>query len=122
MQQTRTLLADTKARIYDGKWESHYDRLRYGLYPALTATAATDGARRYDELWENEYFALGMTQAEFVRQVTPVTLRKFMADEQVQPFLVELLADPEGYVFSWLGGYSGGLAAIAVTLLDEDVP
>ncbi len=90
-----TLLADAKARVYDGKWESHYDRLRYGLYPALTATSATDEARRYDELWENRYFALGMTQAEFVRQVTPVALRQFMTDEQVQPFLIALLADAE---------------------------
>jgi len=90
-----TLLADAKARVYDGKWESHYDRLRYGLYPALTATSATDEARRYDELWENRYFALGMTQAEFVRQVTPAALRQFMTDEQVQPFLIALLADAE---------------------------
>jgi len=88
-----TLLADAKARVYDGKWESHYDRLRYGLYPALVATSATDGDRRYDALWEGDYFALGMTQAEFVRQVTPKTLREFMTDEQVQPFLIELLAD-----------------------------
>ena len=90
-----TLLADTKARVYDGKWESHYDRLRYGLYPALTATSATDGARRFDDLWESNYFAIGLTQADFVRQVTPKTLREFMTDEQVQPFLIELLGDAE---------------------------
>ncbi|MBI3891810.1 MAG: NCS1 family nucleobase:cation symporter-1 [Candidatus Wallbacteria bacterium] len=29
----------------------------------------------------------------------------------------KLLADPEGYVFSWLGGYSGGLAAIAGVMI-----
>ena len=97
------------------------------MVPALTATAATDGARRYDELWENEYFALGMTQAEFVRQVTPATLRKFMTDEQVQPFLIELLADPErGQDIETLGMISGvivkdGHVAFARTLDTDDL-
>jgi nucleobase:cation symporter-1, NCS1 family len=29
----------------------------------------------------------------------------------------KLLADPKGYIFTWLGGYSGGLAAIAGVLI-----
>jgi cytosine/uracil/thiamine/allantoin permease len=33
----------------------------------------------------------------------------------MQPW--RLLADPSGYIFSWLGGYSGGLAAIAGVLI-----
>jgi NCS1 family nucleobase:cation symporter-1 len=33
----------------------------------------------------------------------------------MQPW--RLLADPSGYIFSWLGGYSGGLASIAGVLI-----
>src|SRR3954469_2107341 len=33
----------------------------------------------------------------------------------MQPW--KLLADPSGYIFSWLGGYSGGLASIAGVLI-----
>ena len=33
----------------------------------------------------------------------------------MQPW--HLLADPSGYIFSWLGGYSGGLASIAGVLI-----
>src|SRR5256886_15528692 len=33
----------------------------------------------------------------------------------MQPW--RLLADPSGYIFTWLGGYSGGLAAIAGVLI-----
>ncbi len=94
-QNLTTLLKDTKARLYDGKWESHYDRLKYGLYPALTATSKNDGPRRFDRLWESNYFALGMTQDAFIRRVTPATLRSFIAKEDTLPFLLELLTTPE---------------------------
>ncbi|MEY4403153.1 MAG: hypothetical protein RIR91_1188, partial [Verrucomicrobiota bacterium] len=76
-QRLATLLKDTKTRTFDGKWESHSDRLKYGLYPALTATSKNDGARRFDHLWESPYFALGMTQYAFIQRVTPATLKTF---------------------------------------------
>jgi hypothetical protein len=90
-----TLLKDTKARLFDGKWESHSDRLKYGLYPALSATSKNDGARRFDHLWESHYFALGMNQYAFVQRVTPATLRTFIKEEETLPFLQELMATPE---------------------------
>ena len=88
-----TLVKDTSARLFDGKWESHYDRLKFGLYPALNATSKNDGVRRFDRLWESSYFALGMTQAAFVRRVTPATLRSFIPQEDLLPFLQELTAN-----------------------------
>lgn len=84
---------DTQARLRDGGWEKHYDRLCSGLYPALEKTTATDGARRYDEAWESPYFALGMTQADFIRQVTAPTLRSLAEDAHTRSFLAELLED-----------------------------
>lgn len=103
-----TLLADTKSRIKDGKWESHYDRLKYGLYPALTATLKSDGILRYDRLWESHYFAVGMTQANFVKRVTPKGLRNACSDPKVAAFLGELLANPES------------LERFVVNIKDED--
>jgi hypothetical protein len=52
-QRLATLLKDTKARTFDGKWESHSDRVKYGLYPALTGASKNDGARRFDGLWQS---------------------------------------------------------------------
>jgi hypothetical protein len=92
-QRLATLLKDTKARTFDGKWESHSDRLKYGLYPALTGTSKNDGFRRFDRLWDSPYFALGMTQHAFIQRVTPATLRAFITQEDTLPFLQELMAD-----------------------------
>ena len=94
-QRLATLLKDTKTRTFDGKWESHSDRLKYGLYPALTATSKNDGARRFDHLWESPYFALGMTQYAFIQRVTPATLKTFSTQEDTLPFLQELMANAE---------------------------
>ena len=94
-QRMATLLRDTKARLYDGKWESHYDRLKYGLYPALSGTSKNEGPRRFDHLWESPYFALGLTQTAFIRRVSPATLRAFIAKEETLPFLESLLLDAE---------------------------
>ena len=93
-QRLATLLKDTKARTFDGKWESHSDRVKYGLYPALNGTSKNDGVRRFDGLWESPYFALGMTQHAFIQRVTPATLRSFITQEETLPFLQELMADP----------------------------
>ena len=92
-QRLATLLKDTKARTFDGKWESHSDRVKYGLYPALTGASKNDGARRFDRFWESPYFALGMTQHAFIQRVTPATLRTFIAQEDALPFLQELMVD-----------------------------
>ncbi len=92
-QRLATLLKDTKARTFDGKWESHSDRVKYGLYPALTGASKNDGFRRFDRLWDSPYFALGMTQYAFILRVTPATLRAFIAQEETLPFLQELMAD-----------------------------
>ncbi len=92
-QRLATLLKDTKARTFDGKWESHSDRVKYGLYPALTGASKNDGFRRFDRLWDSPYFALGMTQYAFIQRVTPATLRAFIAQEETLPFLQELMAD-----------------------------
>ncbi len=92
-QRLATLLKDTKARTFDGKWESHSDRVKYGLYPALNGTSKNDGVRRFDGLWESPYFALGMTQYAFIQRVTPATLRSFIPQEETLPFLQELMAD-----------------------------
>lgn len=92
-QRLATLLKDTKARIFDGKWESHSDRVKYGLYPAQTGASKNDGFRRFDRLWDSPYFALGMTQYAFIQRVTPATLRAFIAQEETLPFLQELMAD-----------------------------
>ncbi len=92
-QRLATLLKDTKARTFDGKWESHSDRVKYGLYPALNGTSKNDGVRRFDGLWESPYFALGMTQYAFIQRVTPATLRSFITQEETLPFLQELMAD-----------------------------
>ncbi len=90
-----TLVSDTKARIQDGKWESHFNRLKYGLYPALTATSKTDGATRFNRLWESRYFALGMNQAALIKRVTPKGLRTACSEPKVAAFLAELLANPD---------------------------
>jgi hypothetical protein len=92
-QRLATLLKDTKARTFDGKWESHSDRVKYGLYPALTGASKNDGVRRFDGLWQSPYFALGMTQYAFIQRVTPATLRSFITQEETLPFLQELMAD-----------------------------
>ena len=92
-QRLATLLKDTKARTFDGKWESHSDRVKYGLYPALTGASKNDGVRRFDGHWQSPYFALGMTQYAFIQRVTPATLRSFITQEETLPFLQELMAD-----------------------------
>jgi len=93
-RQLATLVKDTAFRIADGKWETHLDRLERGLVPALKATARSDGAKRYDRLWQSRYFALGASQQAFIRRATPATLRSVAASEDDALFLRELMADP----------------------------
>lgn len=89
------LVAETRERVKDGRWEEHLARLEKGLLPALTATAATDGIERHTRLWKSPYFALGMTQTLFIRQTTPEALRMVAGSEPGARFLGELMADAE---------------------------
>lgn len=90
------LVEDARARIKDGRWEEHLVRLRKGLLPALAATPASDGVERHARLWQSRSFALGMTQALFIRRVTPEALRSGAeADRRVAALLSDLVARPE---------------------------
>ena len=90
------LVEEARFHLKDGKWEDHLTRLQKGLLPALRATSATDGVDRYNRLWESRLFALGMTQALFIRRVTPDALRATASgDEKLQSLLIDLLSRPE---------------------------
>ena len=95
------LVTDTARRVADGKWEAHASRLERGLVPAFKSTARSNGAKRYDRLWESRYFALGVTQAAFIRRAGPEVLRAVAAEERDADFLRELMARPDA-LESWL--------------------
>jgi hypothetical protein len=97
------LAADARERLKDGKWEEHLERLQKGLMPALAATPSTDGVERHNRLWESPAFALGMTQALFIRRVGPETLRAAArGDEKLHALLTELLGRAEALErFAW---------------------
>ena len=91
-----TLTADAQERVKDGKWEEHLQRLDKGLMPALDATPSTGGVNRHDRLWESRAFTLGMTQALFIRRVSPDTLRAApRGHDKVPALLSEILGRPE---------------------------
>lgn len=95
-KQFTTLVEDARARIKDGRWEEHLTRLQKGLMPALAATSATDGVERHSRLWQSRTFALGMTQALFIRRITPEALRSSAAgDPRAASLLSDLMARPE---------------------------
>ncbi len=86
------LVADARERLKDGKWEDHLSRLQKGLLPALAATSSTDGVERHNRLWESRAFALGMTQALFIRRVGAENLRTAaQGGEQLSALLSALL-------------------------------
>jgi hypothetical protein len=96
------LLADTAARVGDGRWEVHASRLERGLVPALMGTTRSQGAKRYDRLWQSEYFTLGAMQAAFIRRAGPDNLRALVRNnEPAADFLRELTARPEA-LEAWL--------------------
>ena len=82
------LVADAQERLKDGKWEDHLVRLQQGLLPALAATSSTDGVERHNRLWESRAFALGMTQALFIRRVGAENLRSAAQGGEGQPALL----------------------------------
>jgi hypothetical protein len=103
------LVADARERLKDGKWEDHLVRLQKGLLPALAATSSTDGAERHNRLWESKAFALGMTQALFIRRVGAENLRTAaQGGEKLPVLLAELL------------GRADLLEKFALTLKPED--
>ena len=103
------LVADARERLKDGKWEDHLVRLQKGLLPALVATSSTDGVERHNRLWESRAFALGMTQALFIRRVGAENLRTAaQGGEQLPALLAELL------------GRADLLEKFALTLKAED--
>lgn len=90
------LVADACERVKDGRWEDHLARLEQGLLPALAATASTDGVERHNRLWESRAFALGMTQALFIRRVGAENLRSAaQGGERLPALLSALLGRPE---------------------------
>ncbi len=102
------LLRDTSSRIADGRWEVHASRLERGLVPALKATSRSNGAKRYDRLWESSYFSLGANQAAFIRRAGPDNLRALVLDnEPAADFLRELTARPEA-LEAWLSTVKPG--------------
>ena len=90
------LVTDARERLKDGKWEEHLVRLQKGLLPALASTASTDGVERHNRLWESRAFALGMTQALFIRRVGAENLRTAaQGGEQLPALLSALLGRPD---------------------------
>lgn len=103
------LVADAQERLKDGKWEDHLVRLQKGLLPALAATSSTDGVERHNRLWESRAFALGMTQALFIRRVGAENLRLAAQGGEGQPALLAELV-----------GRADLLEKFALTLKPED--
>jgi hypothetical protein len=103
------LVADAQERLKDGKWEDHLVRLQQGLLPALAATSSTDGVERHNRLWESRAFALGMTQALFIRRVGAENLRTAAQGGEGQPALLAELV-----------GRADLLEKFALTLKPED--
>lgn len=103
------LVADARERLKDGKWEEHLTRLQKGLLPALAATASTDGVERHNRLWESRAFALGMTQALFIRRVGAENLRTAAQG-----------GEPLNALLGGLLGRADLLEKFALALKDED--
>ena len=99
------LLADTRARLFDGRWEEHLAKLQPGLRTALLATKADPEGKAYEELWREPLFALGAGQAlliaragsteGFSTRTGPESLRRLAESEGLAGFLEDLLQRPE---------------------------
>lgn len=96
-----TLLADTHARVLDGRWEEHLARLRPGLKDALAAIKADPAGKAYEALARDPLFAVGAAQAMLIAQAGstagfttrtgPESLRLLAQGEGLTAFLDELL-------------------------------
>ena len=99
------LLADTRARLFDGRWEEHLAKLQPGLRAALIATKADPEGKAYEELWRDPLFAGGAGQAlliaragsteGFSTRTGPESLRRLAESEGLAGFLEDLLRRPE---------------------------
>ena len=99
------LLADTHARLRDGRWEEHLAKLRRGLQAALVATKADPDGQAAEALWRDPLFATGAGQAMliaragstegFTTRTGPESLRRLAEGEGLTAFLEELLGRPE---------------------------
>ena len=99
------LLADTRARLFDGRWEEHLAKLQPGLRTALIATKADPEGKAYEELWRDPLFAVGAGQAlliaragsteGFSTRTGPESLRRLAESEGLAGFLEDLLRRPE---------------------------
>lgn len=99
------LLADTRARLFDGRWEEHLAKLQPGLRSALLATKADPEGKAQEELWRDPLFAVGAGQAlliahagsseGFTTRTGPESLRRLAESEGLAGFLEELLRRPE---------------------------
>jgi len=99
------LLADTHARLLDGRWEEHLTKLQRGLQAALIATKGDVDGKAAEELWRNALFATGAGQAMliaragssegFTTRTGPESLRRLAEGEGLAAFLEELLGRPE---------------------------
>lgn len=96
-----TLLADTHARVLDGRWEEHLARLRPGLKDALAAIKADPAGKASEALARDPLFAVGAAQAMLIAQAGstagfttrtgPESLRRLAQEEGLAAFLDELL-------------------------------
>lgn len=97
------LLADTHARVLDGRWEEHLAKLQPGLKAALLAVKSDPEGKAYLELGRNPLFAVGAAQAlliaragstaGFTTRTGPESLRQLTQGEGLAAFLDELLRD-----------------------------
>lgn len=98
------LLADTRARLFDGRWEEHLAKLQPGLRTALLATKADHEGKAQEELWRDPLFAVGAGQAlliaragsaeGFTTRTGPESLRRLAESEGLAGFLEDLLRRP----------------------------
>lgn len=96
------LLADTHARLLDGRWEEHLTRLQRGLQAALAATKLDPDGKAAEELWRNPLFATGAGQAMliaragssegFTTRTGAESLRRLADGEGLSAFLEDLLS------------------------------
>jgi hypothetical protein len=99
------LLADTRARLLDGRWEEHLAKLQPGLRAALVATPIGPDGKGFEELGRNPLFAVGAGQAlliaragsteGFTTRTGPESLRRLAEGEGLAGFLEDLLRQPE---------------------------
>ena len=96
-----TLLADTHARVLDGRWEEHLARLRPGLKAALAEIKGDPAGKAHEALARDPLFAVGAAQAMLIAQAGstagfttrtgPESLRLLAQGEGLAAFLDELL-------------------------------